>query len=295
MPKSSLRSEMIAALRWQVEVGADEAVGESPVNRIGEARMVPGGDANRRPAPGQANSGPGRHDLSRGAPSAPLELSTPPPVREGPSKARAAAEACKTVEELQTAIAAFEGCPYKSTALNTVIAQGNQEARVMIVGEAPGAEEDRQGVPFVGRSGQLLDLALSYVGLSRQAANPDHAFYITNIVYWRPPDNRTPTPDEVADLLPFCERHVALVKPEVLLLLGNVACKSLLRTDTGITRLRGKWARCTLRTGNSTVDALPTFHPSFLLRNPRSKRVFWQDLLTLRERLDGGGDNARST
>jgi len=175
---------------------------------------------------------------------------------------------------LQAALAAFEGCDLKKGARNTVFADGVAGARVMLVGEAPGRDEDQQGKPFVGRAGQLLDRMLAAIGLSRA-----ESVYITNVMPWRPPQNRDPLPDEIAVMKPFLERHVELAAPEILVIMGNVSCAALLG-KRGITRLRGQWVEVLDR------PALPMFHPAFLLRNPQSKREAWADLLAIRARLD---------
>ncbi len=253
--------EELAALRWQLEMNALDVVADAPVDRFTVS--------DRRPA---------ERDSARRTRSASTRRGTA-------ADARQAARSAPDLPSLRSAIKAFEGCPLKTGAKNTVIADGNPAARVMIVGEAPGAEEDRLGRPFVGPSGQLLDRALSAIGLDRNAEDPAKAVYITNIVFWRPPNNRTPTPDEMTLLLPFTERHIELARPDILFPLGNVACKSLLRTETGIMKLRGQWKQWRASMGDVSVPALPSFHPSFLLRTRSAKRLFWQDLQSLRDRL----------
>jgi uracil-DNA glycosylase len=184
-----------------------------------------------------------------------------------------------TVAELAARAADFDGCALKRTATTTVFADGNPSAAVMIIGEAPGAEEDRTGRPFVGRAGQLLDRMLAAIGLDRGGV------LITNVVYWRPPGNRTPTPAEIASCLPFVLRHVALIRPKVLVLAGGTAAGALLPQGQGITRLRGRWFDLALPGLDRPVPTLPMFHPSFLLRAPERKREAWRDLLALRARL----------
>jgi DNA polymerase len=184
----------------------------------------------------------------------------------------------KDLDSLAEAVAAFDLCDLKRGARNTVFADGNPQARVMIIGEAPGREEDLQGRPFVGRAGQLLDRMFAAIGMGREAAHPESALYITNILPWRPPQNREPKPEEIGMMLPFVERHVELADPEVLVLMGNISCQALLGRR-GITRLRGKWTSALGR------PALPMFHPAYLLRNPRAKREAWHDLLMLQARL----------
>jgi uracil-DNA glycosylase len=193
--------------------------------------------------------------------------------------ARALAEGCNTIAELEAAVRAFEGCALKRTAKNTVFADGTPDAPVMVVGEAPGADEDRIGTPFVGVSGQLMDRMMEAIGLSREGG-----FYITNILFWRPPGNRTPTLAEQAMCLAFTRRHIELVRPKVLVLAGGVSAKALLDTTEGIMRLRGKWTGYRLADGTE-IPTMPTFHPAYLLRTPASKRQSWQDLLAIDKKL----------
>jgi DNA polymerase len=208
-------------------------------------------------------------------PRGPVPLESPQLVED----ARALAEGCSTLAELEAAIRGFEGCALKRTAKNTVFADGTPGAPVMIVGEAPGADEDRLGKPFVGVSGQLMDRMMGAIGLSR-----DGGFYVTNILFWRPPGNRTPTTTEQGMCLAFTRRHIELAKPKILVLAGGVAVKAVLDTTEGITRLRGKWTG--YATGDGTViPTMPTFHPAYLLRTPASKRQSWQDLLAIDKKL----------
>lgn len=193
--------------------------------------------------------------------------------------AHSLARAARSLDELREALMAFDGCPLKDTATNLVFADGNPESRVMIVGEAPGADEDRAGKPFVGVSGQLLDRMLAQIGLDRTSV------YITNIIFWRPPGNRQPTTAEVAACLPFVERHIELANPDVLLLTGGASAKTLLARNEGITRLRGRWFLYESTGMSRPIPALPTFHPAFLLRDPAQKRGAWRDLLALSEKL----------
>ena len=258
-------SAELAALAWQREMGATEAISRQPTDRFAAAR------ASRPAAAAEGN--PARRPRPPAEPATSLD-------------ARRLAAAATDLPALHAAIEAFTGCPLKAGAERTVIADGDPAAPVMIIGEAPGGEEDRLGRPFVGPSGQLLDRALAAIGLDRKAADPRRAVYITNIVFWRPPRNRTPTPEEMALLLPFTERHIALARPAILFPLGNVACRSLLRTDTGIMRLRGNWQHWRSSDGEMSLPALPSLHPSFLLRTPSAKRLFWRDLQALRQRLD---------
>ena len=204
-------------------------------------------------------------------------------LAEAAQSARLLAAGAETVAALGTLVAQFDGCPLKRTATNTVFIDGNPAARVMIVGEAPGADEDRIGRPFVGRAGQLLDRMLLAIGLDRTSVQ------ITNVIYWRPPGNRKPTSAEIAACLPFVLRHIALARPKVLVLAGGTAATALLPTTDGITRLRGRWFELAVPGLEQPVPTLPMFHPAFLLRDPARKREAWRDLLALRARLDGSG------
>ncbi|WP_299847052.1 uracil-DNA glycosylase [uncultured Roseovarius sp.] len=244
-----------ALLDWQVELGATEAIGDVPVNRY----EVPDKPAK----PVQADT-----------PSAPRNETKPDAVNE----ARALAQGAGDLDALRSAMAAFEHCELKRGARNLVFADGNSAARVMIIGEAPGRDEDREGRPFVGRAGQLLDKMLAAIDMSRSADPVERAVYITNVLPWRPPQNRDPKPEEIAMLLPFVARHVELIKPKVLVLMGNISCQAGLG-KRGITRLRGNWDQA------YGAPCLPMFHPAYLLRSPHAKREAWADLLALQARL----------
>ena len=202
---------------------------------------------------------------------------------DGPGARELVAKA-DTLEALRTAIEGFHGCPLRNTARNTVFSRGNPAAKVMIIGEAPGRDEDMEGQPFVGPAGHLLDRIFASIGLA-----PDQ-LYITNVINWRPPGNRSPTQDEIATCLPFIERHIALIKPDILVLAGGIAAQSLLGASESITKLRGQWADYALRDAageptGTTIPALPTFHPAYLLRRPTEKRFVWQDMLALDTKL----------
>ena len=237
-----------AALEWQIDLGVTEAIGDVPVDRY----LV-------QPAP------------ARAAPAARVVETPVPPV------APTASTGAPDLAALRAEMAAFEGCELKKGARNLVFADGNPKARVMVIGEAPGREEDQRGLPFVGPAGQMLDAMFAAIGFSRMGENAK-AIYITNVLPWRPPQNRDPAPAEIAMMLPFLERHVALVAPRVIVAMGNISCKALLG-QTGITRLRGTFATAWGR------PVLPMFHPAYLLRNPIAKREAWADLLTLQARL----------
>src|SRR5713226_6580859 len=201
-------------------------------------------------------------------------------LAEAAQSARLLAAGAETIEALGALVAGFDGCPLKRTATNTVFLDGNPAAPVMIIGEAPGAEEDRLGRPFVGRSGQLLDRMLAAIGLDRTGVQ------ITNVIYWRPPGNRKPNAAEIAACLPFVLRHIALARPLVLVLSGGTAASALLPLSQGITRLRGRWFELAVPGLDAPVPTLAMFHPAFLLRDPARKRETWRDLLALKARLD---------
>lgn len=195
-------------------------------------------------------------------------------------EAQALASAAKTLEELHKNLLAFEGCSLKKTAMNTVFSDGVPTADVMLVGEAPGADEDIQGKPFVGASGKLLDQIFAAIGLTRKTN-----IYISNVIPWRPPGNRTPTPEEVALCRPFLEKHIALVRPKILVLVGNTSLKAVLQTPEGITRLQGTWVEWQNPQMEAPVLTLPIYHPAFLLRSPGKKRDMWRVMLKLQGKL----------
>jgi DNA polymerase len=250
-----------ALLRWYIAMGADEAIGAEPNDRF----------AAPAPAVGAFTPAPPRPRLD------PIPIAIP----EAGLVAVPAAAAARTLEELGAAVAAFEGCALKRTATNTVFADGTAPAPLMIIGEAPGAEEDRLGLPFVGRSGQLLDRMLAAIGCDRK-----RNAYITNVLFWRPPGNRKPTSEETAACLPFVWRHIALVAPRVVMLCGGTATAALLAQQDGITRLRGRWFPLTVPGLDRTVPAIATYHPSFLLRSPARKGEAWRDLLSVQSKLE---------
>lgn len=274
-----------AILRWYADAGVDECILEAPVNRFRlSAELLAKAETRRRQAPVARPESPGVADGS--APPARHPPAAQPAVRgpaavprgEGRSSARMAAEA-RTLDDLRAAVEDFESCPLKVTATNTVFADGNPRADLMVIGEAPGAEEDRQGKPFVGASGKLLDRMLASIGFDRTT------FYITNVIPWRPPGNRKPTPQEVGMCLPFIRRHVELVSPKAILMVGGLSAQSLLDRTEGITRLRGRWFEYASPGLPAPVPAIASFHPAYLLRSPQMKKLAWRDLLLLRQRL----------
>lgn len=257
-----------AALQFLQELGAIDPVGETPVDRYAlpereaaSARAIqPAAPPARRPAPAPEPEAPQRID----------------PV----AVAEQAASRADTPEALREALAGYAHCDLKKGARNTVFADGNVKARVMVIGEAPGRGEDLEGLPFVGRAGQLLDRMFAAIGLGRASPDAEAALYITNVMPWRPPSNREPSPEEMAMMVPFLRRHVELVDPEVVVVMGNTPAMAVLR-QRGITRLRGNW------TQGWGKPVLPMLHPAYLLRNPIAKRETWADLLLLQAHLEG--------
>lgn len=270
--------EAAALLAFYVEAGVSDALGDEPVNRYALSDTVPASVPREAPPQAREARPEPRRELSPPAHAA-APSSIPLEDAQAAESAREIAARCTTLDELREALATFEGCPLRYTAKNLVFADGNPQARLMMIGEAPGRDEDLRGLPFVGRAGQLLDRMLASIGLDRSSV------YIINTLPWRPPGNRTPTPAEHAVCMPFVERHVELVNPDIIVLLGGVSAKQMLHTDTGIMRLRGKWA--SIKVGEREVPALPTLHPAYLLRQPAQKRFAWRDLLSLKARLQG--------
>jgi len=248
---------MKAALEWQIACGADEAILDAPIDRT----QIP-----EKPKPVE----------KKARPTGPVPMAEVDVV----GIAQAAAKSASDLNALKSAMEAYPHCDLKRGARQLVFSDGQPNARVMIIGEAPGRDEDMQGKPFVGRAGQLLDLMFSHIGLTRQNAERDQALYITNVLPWRPPQNRDPKPDEMAMMLPFLKRHVEFVNPDYIVAMGNHACQALLN-QRGITRLRGNWTEAL---GKPT---LPMFHPAYLLRTSDAKREAWADLLNLKSKLRG--------
>ncbi|TWB73361.1 DNA polymerase [Nitrospirillum amazonense] len=293
-------AKAVTDLAWLVEIGADEAINDQPTDwtQVASRRAPTARDAGpgRPPAGAPSAAAPGRSatppEKSFGGPPplAALAGGDGPPgsplgMSEARASARGAAMAATTLDELHKALLAFDGCPLKQTASSTVFADGNPKARVMLVGEAPGEQEDRQGKPFVGPAGALLDKMLAAIGLDRHAEAPDKAVYISNILPWRPPGNRNPTDSEIAACLPFVQRHVEIADPDILVFLGGISAKTLLAKTEGITRLRGRWFDYGSPGLTRPLPALALLHPAYLLRNPGAKRETWRDLLSLRQRL----------
>ncbi|MEM7742840.1 MAG: uracil-DNA glycosylase family protein [Pseudomonadota bacterium] len=317
---------MLSALAWQIDLGADEAIAEAPVDRFKasappaqppvptpDAAREPGGAASAAPdaRPGSGASptnwsgsgasptnstgsgtsrtdapapGDGRTDLTGPGASPATVPSSGAPTKDTSTDTPAhLAASARTLQDLAEVMRAWGGSPLKETARNFVFSDGLPGARLMVIGEAPGADEDRLGKPFVGRAGQLLDKMLAAIGIARTNSAKEDAAYIANILPWRPPGNRTPTEAEAQMFLPFMARHIELARPEIIFAVGNTSVKALLDTKTGIKRLRGTW----MRHGPTGVPVLPSFHPAYLLRQPADKRLAWRDLLSLRDVLDG--------
>lgn len=280
-------AELESLLRFYAEAGVDCLLEETPIDRFAETlaareeALVPPEAQPRTeaPQPRAPIPQPPVQNETRPAPAPAIAIAVAVPDEAAILDARAAAAEAGSLEELRDTIAAFTGCNLRQGAKNTVFADGTPGADIMFVGEAPGREEDIQGLPFVGRAGQLLDRMLAAIGLDRR-----RNAYITNMIPWRPPGNRNPTPHEIELCRPFVERHIVLADPKLVVFLGNVSNKALMNTNRGILSIRGTWGEYPL--GERTIPAMPTLHPAYLLRNPAHKRLAWQDLLEIRARLD---------
>ena len=301
------RAQFVSLLAWYGELGIDAVLGEEPIDwtarpaaapgeavraRLREARE--GAGAAKAAPPAAAPSQPRTFDQSAGPrrpqppvrpairseiPTAPMPQERPAAPRDpGVQSARSTAAAANSLADLRAALESFDGCALKATARNTCLYRGAERAPVMIIGEAPGRDEDLEGRPFVGRAGQLLDRMLAAIGLT------ENDVHITNVVYWRPPGNRTPTPQETEICRPFLERQIRLVEPQMLFVLGGSAAKSILAISEGIMRVRGKWKQISV--AGVDIPVLPSLHPAYLLRTPAAKRQAWRDLLSLRAALD---------
>ena len=256
----------LAALAWQLDCGVDEVIGDRALDRYDLPEPVKSvSPVATAPLEGRGISGPPSETVQK------ID-----PVVE----ARTIAARAGSLTELRDALAAFDHCELKRGARNTVFADGNPKARVLVLGEAPGRDEDLEGLPFVGRAGQLLDRMFAAIGLSRHSPDAESALYITNVMPWRPPGNRDPEPAEIAMMKPFVERHIALVDPAVVVVMGNTPLVAV-TGQRGIMRARGTWTEFLGR------PVLPMTHPAYLLRNPIAKREAWADLLALKARLRG--------
>src|SRR6202047_1076294 len=255
-------------LAFYLEAGVDCALSEEPVNRLADPDVV-------APLREAASAQPAR-TIPMAVPAARTEAALAPEAAI--VSAREAARTAPTLEALRELLEKFDGCALKSAATRLVFADGNPQARIMFVGEAPGREEDLEGLPFVGRSGKLLDRMIAAIGLDRSSA------YIANVIPWRPPGNRTPTPQETQICLPFIQRQIELVNPDVLVTLGNPSTQTLLSTREDIMKTRGKCFD--YDTGTRMIRALATFHPAYLLRSPSYKRMAWLDLRSIAKALE---------
>lgn len=279
-----------AALQWHIDMGCDECVADEPINRFETsaqaaavtaattADRMPQADAPQsRPSAQAPSSSPAMPSSTRGTKTSAAEIDSQLQI----GNARHAAENAQTIDDLRAAIEVFEGCGLKKTATNLVLCDGPVDAKLMLVGEAPGAEEDRKGLPFVGPSGQLLNAMLDSIGIAREQV------MISNSVFWRPPGNRTPTTQETVVCRPFIERLIELVNPQVLVCVGAPSAHNLLGETQGISRLRGKWYTYQTPKLSAPVDAMAMFHPAYLLRTPIKKRDAWHDLLMIKQKLAG--------
>lgn len=267
-----------AALQWQVEMGLTDVIGDVPVN----AYDLPERAAWQGAAPAAGVAAVAAAKPARAAEPYVPQISAAEKAAAAAdaavAEAEARARAAGSLEALREALAGYEHCEVKKGARNLVFADGRAGARVLILGEAPGREEDLEGRPFVGAAGQLLDRMFAAIGLSRESPDLERALYITNVMPWRPPGNREPTPEEIAMMRPFVARHVELAAPEIIVVMGNTPCSALLGAK-GILRLRGTWAEALGR------PVMPMTHPAYLLRNPAAKREAWADLLEIQARL----------
>jgi len=301
LPMNLGRKETRNLIAFYLDAGVDALVGEEPVDRMADDSRAPavGGKLDSEAAGlGTVGQGPlaqgthaqGTHaDVSpsldrreRSSPAAGAsehraQVAAPPAPETAIMAAREAARSARSLDELRALLEKFEGCTLRATATQLVFADGNPQGRVMFVGEAPGYEEDISGRPFVGRSGKLLDLMMAAIGLDRTQT------YIANVIPWRPPGNRTPTPQETAICLPFTRRQIELADPSILVCLGQPATQALLGTREGITRTRGRWFR--FDTGRREIRAIATLHPAYLLRQPLQKRLAWRDFLAIKKAL----------
>jgi len=259
---TNMGEDTLSTLQWLVEAGAGEAMGETPVNRM--VATPPRAD------PVQVRNAPSR-------PASPA-----PVAGDSVGSAQAAAAGAGSLAELKAALEAFDGCALKRTATNTVFADGTPAGGILFIGEAPGRDEDRIGKPFVGRAGQLLDKMLASIGLDRNVNA-----YITNVINWRPPDNRDPSPEEAAQCLPFLRRHIELAEPQLIVLLGAVAARHVVGLSEGIMKMRGRWME--YRVGDRMVPLMPTLHPAYLLRQPAHKKLAWRDLQAIASAMEKSG------
>ena len=275
-------------LEWHIDIGVDECIDDTPANKL---NSVPTSMADVLEASKKQQTKPIAHTdkiaQAYQSPAAPKQEDgfIPLGTAEAAQDALRAAAACETLQDLEKAIRAFEGCPLKRTAKSTVFQDGDPSARIMVIGECPGVDEDNTGTPFSGQAGLLLDKMFAAIGYDRASEDSAKALYLTNLVYWRPPGNRVPTDSEIEICRPFALRHIEIINPEVLVIMGGVTAKSILKTGHGITRLRGKWTEFKTDAIDKPVKTLPMLHPEFLLKSPDRKKYAWQDLQLLRDSL----------
>jgi uracil-DNA glycosylase family 4 len=283
----NLREQSLSALRWLLEAGADEAIAEEPVNRFRIPSAPVGGSlpSTRSGANAAALPLPQARQRASTLPQGEDKKSASEAVSlsTAPGAARALAGSCNTLAELRAALNHFDGCELKRHAINTVFADGTPRGGIMLIGEAPGRDEDEQGLPFVGRAGKLLDRMLASIGLDRSKV------YITNVLNWRPPQNRDPSPEEAAACLPFLHRHIELADPKLLILLGAVSVRHVLGLTDGILRLRGRWEAYQSASLGRAIPTMLTLHPAYLLRQPAAKKLAWRDFLAISEKIDALG------
>lgn len=257
--------EITSVLQWYDNLGVDSIIDDTPNNRLKPKIKVQAMAASKATSPNIT-------------PDTTKDLGTSPLSPSGfISQSRSLADHCNTLEELRNAILEFDGCAIKKTANKTVFSDGNPEADIMLIGEAPGASEDMEGIPFCGQSGKLLDRMFYRIGYDRTS------LYISNSVFWRPPGNRRPTPEEIAMCQPFVEKHIALVNPKLLVLVGGTAIDSLLESKIAVSRLRGSFQEYTNRYLDKPINLTVLYHPAYLLRQPTQKRLVWQDLLQIKQ------------
>lgn len=269
--------DLQAILNWYVDAGITVAVGDEP-RSLYASKTIEETPLTNLPSEASPKAS---LPLSNVTQSSPIQKFDANPMKKLiPSTGNLLAQQCQTLDDLRCALQDFNDCPLKFTATNLVFSDGNPNAKIMVIGEAPGADEDIQGKPFVGLSGQLLDRMFATIGLSRQSN-----LYITNISPWRPPANRQPTSQEIAQCLPFVQRHIELINPQVLILVGGVSAKAILNTNEGIMRLRGRWHSHTSPGLAAPIKCMATFHPAFLLRSPGQKAQVWQDLLLIQQEI----------
>ena len=296
MPDATRPDELLALLAWWREAGVDVALDETPVDWSDRGDLGPGhgfiwparSDATPTGAGRPTATPQPQEPVTRAQPAPAIRTPSPPPPRPtvatpatAPNRAAGApAGRAQSLADLEAALRSFEGCALKATAKNLCFYRGNPQGRLMIIGEAPGREEDFEGRPFVGPAGQFLDRMLAAIGLT------DADVHMTNVVYWRPPGNRTPTLEEVEACRPFLSRQIELVAPQLIMTLGGPAAMAMLGSTEGILRMRGKWGQITA--GASTVRVMPTLHPAYLLRTPAAKRQMWRDLLAVKVALEAG-------